>query len=47
MAITSGLQRDYTALIDKKLRLSMDYIKAGQMWSAACWPRILPLTTRI
>jgi hypothetical protein len=34
MAITSGLQRDYTALIDKKLRLSMDYIKAGQMWSS-------------
>jgi hypothetical protein len=33
MAITSGLQRDYTALIDKKLRLSMDYIKAGQSWS--------------
>jgi hypothetical protein len=33
MAITSGLQRDYTALIDKRLRLSMDYIKAGQVWS--------------
>jgi hypothetical protein len=33
MAITSGLQRDYTALIDKKLRVSMDYIKAGQSWS--------------
>lgn len=33
MAITSGLQRDYTALIDKKLRLSMDYIKSGQEWA--------------
>lgn len=33
MAITSGLQRDYTALIDKKLRQSMEFIKAGQAWS--------------
>jgi hypothetical protein len=33
MAITSGLQRDFTALIDKKLRQSLDYIKQAHEWS--------------
>lgn len=33
MTIASGLKRDYTALIDKKLRQSMEYIKEAQAWS--------------
>ncbi|MCL4793388.1 MAG: tetratricopeptide repeat protein [Bryobacteraceae bacterium] len=33
LAISSGLKRDYLALIDKKLRQSMDHIKEAQAWS--------------
>ncbi len=33
LAISSGLKRDYLALIDKKLRQSMDHIKEAQVWS--------------
>lgn len=33
LAISSGLKRDYLALIDKKLRQSMEYIKQAQQWS--------------
>jgi hypothetical protein len=33
MVMTSGLQRDYAALVDKKLRQSLEYIKAGQEYS--------------
>lgn len=33
LAISSGLKRDYLALIDKKLRQSMEHIKEAQFWS--------------
>lgn len=33
LAISSGLKRDYLALIDRKLRQSMEYIKEAQQWS--------------
>lgn len=33
LAISSGLKRDYLALIDKKLRQSMDHIRDAQSWS--------------
>jgi hypothetical protein len=33
LAISSGLKRDYLALVDKKLRQSMDHIKEAQVWS--------------
>jgi tetratricopeptide (TPR) repeat protein len=33
LAISSGLKRDYLALIDKKLRQSMDHIKDAQHYS--------------
>jgi hypothetical protein len=33
LAMTSGLKRDYLALIDKKLRQSMEHIKDAQAWS--------------
>lgn len=33
LAISSGLKRDYLALIDKKLRQSMEHIKEAQVWS--------------
>lgn len=33
LAISSGLKRDYLALIDKKLRQSMEHIKQAQLWS--------------
>lgn len=33
LAISSGLKRDYLALVDKKLRQSMEHIKQAQHWS--------------
>ena len=33
LAMSSGLKRDYLALIDKKLRQSMEHIKEAHVWS--------------